>query len=251
MESSKLVEDGSTRAAIVAALADQAEDAAGLSAADLSALVGVHVTTVRFHLDRLAKAGVVVSRLAPERGVGRPGRRYTLADVPDPGAHQGRPAASDDEHFKLLAGLLSESFRRSPDGAQPSPEEVGERWAAQHVSEILGRSEDDVGPARTPGEWLSKVGTVVDLLQAWGYDPVMSTEDGGASALLRLRDCPFLELARADPDVICGTHLGLVRGALDYLGEPDSEVVLEPFTDPPLCLVQLVRHPSDNPGRTA
>jgi predicted ArsR family transcriptional regulator len=245
VKSSKLPEDGSTRAVILAALAAVSEEDAGLSAAELAKIAGVHVTTVRFHLDRLARTGAITSRVEAEHAVGRPGRRYSL------NTDQPPARGPDDEHFRLLAGLLSESFKRSPDGGQPSPEEVGERWAAQHVPAILGLSDADRTPARTPGEWLGKVGTLVDLLLAWGYDPVLSTEDGGTNALLRLRDCPFLELARADQDVICGTHLGLVRGTLRDLGEVAGEVELVPFSDPPLCLVRLARHHDTEHGSHA
>ncbi|HET7736662.1 MAG TPA: helix-turn-helix domain-containing protein [Nocardioidaceae bacterium] len=245
MKSSKLAEDGSTRAVILSALAEIPEESTGLSAAELASLAGVHVTTVRFHIDRLTRAGAVRSRVDADHAVGRPGRRYWLT------TDQHVTRGPDDDHFKLLAGLLSESFRRSPEGEQPSPEQVGERWAAQHVPAILGLDDGDRTPARTPGEWLGKVGMLVDLLLAWGYDPVLSTEDGGTSALLRLRDCPFLELARADQEVICGTHLGLVRGALRDLGETDGDVQLEPFSDPPLCLVRLARHHATEHGSHA
>lgn len=36
---------------------------------------------------------------------------------------------------------------------------------------------------------------MLDVLHVWGYTPEMSTSDGGRTARLVLKDCPFLALA--------------------------------------------------------
>ena len=60
---------------------------------------------------------------------------------------------------------------------------------------------------------------MIDVLQEWGYTPELRTSEGGRVAEVTLAHCPFLELARANPAVVCGIHRGLIAGSLAQLGE--------------------------------
>lgn len=117
-----------------------------------------------------------------------------------------------------------------------TPQEAGEQWAVRHLELVTAP------PAASPGAWLAKVGPLVDVLEDWGYVPDLAIADRGRTCRLVLADCPFLELARANPDVVCGIHEGLLSGALGALGEPDVEVVLEPFVGPALCRAAITTH---------
>ncbi|HJA62039.1 MAG TPA: hypothetical protein H9788_13210, partial [Candidatus Brevibacterium intestinavium] len=55
----------------------------------------------------------------------------------------------------------------------------------------------------------------------------------------RLTRCPLLEAAHEHPDIVCGVHLGLVRGALEVFGDPAAESELEPFSEPGACRLHL------------
>src|SRR5699024_12003747 len=74
----------------------------------------------------------------------------------------------------------------------------------------------------------------------------------------RLTRCPLLEAAHEHPDIVCGVHLGLVRGALEVFGDPAAESELEPFSEPGACRLHLrdstagtVVTPADTAGRAA
>ncbi|GAA1807518.1 hypothetical protein GCM10009682_31720 [Luedemannella flava] len=177
----------------------------------------MHVTTMRFHLDQLEHAGLVLSHFTTAFGVGRPRKVYVLAPEAD------RPDRSAT-HLKLLAGLLSEAF-----DSNVTPEQTGARWIQEHVE--LERT----GPAATPGAWLTKIGRLMDILRRWGYSADVSTTGGGRSCRIDLVDCPFLDLARVYPEVVCGIHRGLLVGALAQMGEDDVEISLKPFVGPNLC----------------
>lgn len=223
----------SGRRQIVDLLAQVPPGQPGLSAGELADRLGLHVSTVRFHLERLREAGVIRGVLSHDHAVGRPGARYSLAPR--------RPVAQHEDHLQMLAGLLAEAFRVSSGGHTFTPEDLGERWAQRHARDLVGIGAEEQTPSRTPGQWFAKVGRIVDLLLAWGYAPEISTRENGDVVDLRLRDCPFLELAEADPDLICGIHRGLLLGAMREFGETGSRVHLEEFTDPPLCRVQISR----------
>lgn len=201
--------------------------AEGLSARELGDLVGLHVTTVRFHVTRLIEAGLLTSRSERTPGAGRPTKKYLVS----PGSLTGLP---DDAH-RRLAALLTETFGACGADGQPlDAESVGVEWARQHVPRP-----EDPAPSRTAGEWLGSVGVLVDTLRTWGYTPEVRTEDPGRTARIGLVDCPFIDLARSHPAVTCGIHRGLLRGTLAVLGEDDVEVSLEPFVGPNHCLAHV------------
>lgn len=190
----------------------------GMTAAQLAQALELHVTTVRFHLDQLVSAGILEAGFSRAFGVGRPRKLYSVAA----GSFDD---SRDHDSLRLLTQLLADAFGN---GAL-TPAEAGEAWAREHVRRV------EEPPASTPGEWLGKVGRMVDVLQEWGYTPELSTTDGGRTARVDLHHCPFLELAETNPAVVCGVHRGLIRGALQQLGEDDAQVSLEPFVGPRLC----------------
>lgn len=200
---------------------------AGLTAAELAEVLALHVTTARFHLDQLVGGGILEASFVKE-GVGRPRKVYRLA--------QGELSDPTDSHaMRILTELLADSFGATAAGEPLTPFEAGRRWAEQHVV----RTPADATPAATPGAWLGKVGRLIDVLREWGYTPHLSTTDAGRTVELELAQCPFLDLARSHPAVVCGIHRGLIAGTLERLGEHDAEVSLEPFVGPQHCLAHV------------
>ncbi len=211
----------------------------GMTAAELAPHVGLHVSTVRFHLDRLVAGGVLRADFHRHEGAGRPRKLYSLgARAP------GR--AVTDRPLGLLAALLAEAMAVSTAGAAVTPEEAGRRWAREHVPEPA-----DPRPAETQGAWLARVGEVVNVLEAWGYQPELSTSEGGRTARVELSDCPFLDLARSNTAVVCGVHRGLIAESMRRLGEPGAEVTLEPFVTQTRCLALIRATASFRPATPA
>lgn len=220
------------RRRLVDALAhrDNGGRAPGLTAAELGDEVGLHVTTVRFHLDQLVAAGLVEAEVRREGGAGRPRKFYTLA----PGSLEDVDPRSQLEPLRLLSSLLAQTLTEGASGHATTPAEAGRRWALDHVPAHPGAR-----PADTPGRWLGKLAQMIDVLQEWGYTPELRTSEGGRTAEITLARCPFLELARANPAVVCGIHRGLIAGSLEQLGETAARVSLEPFVGPTTCLAHV------------
>lgn len=221
------------------ALADGDAVTPGLTAAELGTQVGLHVTTVRFHLDQLVAAGIVESAVRREGGAGRPRKVYSLA----PGSLDDVDTHAEANHLRLLSGLLASTLTQGVSGHAMTPAEAGRRWAVDHVAPEQGSP-----PADTPGRWLGKLAQMIDVLQEWGYTPELKTSDGGRVAEVTLANCPFLDLARANPAVVCGIHRGLIAGSLAQLGEPGTRVSLEPFVDDTTCIAHVS---TTTPFRTA
>jgi predicted ArsR family transcriptional regulator len=73
---------------------------------------------------------------------------------------------------------------------------------------------------------------VVGLLADLGFEP---RRDSAAPGTVRLTRCPLLGAATRHPQVVCGVHLGVVRGALEELGADPAGSDLVPFAEPGAC----------------
>lgn len=181
----------------------------------LAAAVGLHVTTARFHLDVLERAGLI-RRTAQKAGrPGRPRHLYTVTAGAEPG----------DGH-RQLAQALADVLITDPDAGPRWAERAGRRWAERQV------------PAEGGLSWEEGTRRVGDLFERVGFAPRMV--DDAAERHLELNACPFRELARAYPEIVCTVHLGLLRGSLDRLGVATAETAgLRPFVEPELCVADV------------
>jgi predicted ArsR family transcriptional regulator len=198
-------------------LVDALRDADGpLDVTQLAAAVQLHTTTARFHLDVLERAGLVRRTQEAPNGPGRPRLLYTLSTLRGGnGAYQ--------ELATALAGVLAEDAV----GAPRLAEEAGRRWAEVQVSD-----RQHVG-------WQEGTQRIGELFERLGFAPRVVDVDGGRQ--VQLHACPFRDVARAHPDVVCRVHLGLLRGALSRLGltSEAGSAGLRPFVTPELCIADL------------
>lgn len=241
------------RRAVVDTLAQLPPEASGvgLSAAELGLHLGLHPTTIRFHVDQLVTAGVLEAHFVRSGAAGRPSKKYLLRADP-----LGRRAdeAADGSPFEILAGLLAETLSTG-ETERLTPEEAGVRWAQRRAQEMTRPPHGDVPdvpggtvPASSDASTREEIAAAVTgLLGEWGYRPGSSPSPDGTAVDITLRDCPFLELAHTHPDVVCGVHRGLLRGALGAVGADDSRVSLHPFVTATTCRARLYL---DGAGRT-
>lgn len=204
-----------SRARILAELADDGP----LATRELAGRVGLHVNTVRVHLNALVEAGLVVSEPLPPQGRGRPRIAYRAAAAA--GVEGGR-------RYRLLAEILTALVTRFGPDAAGKLEEVGEAWGHYLIDTPPPFAE------LTDGEAVEKL---VGLLAELGFQPQI--DDSGRGRRILMRPCPFLELARAHQNVVCAIHLSLMRGALAGLGARRQVTRLEPFVEPDLCVAHL------------
>jgi len=195
---------------------------APLDVQTLAAGVGLRPNSVREQLRHLEAAGMVRVSVAPAAGRGRPGFRYRISPT---GAEAGDP-------WKLLGTSLADELLDRPEAATILSA-AGERWGRTAVTGVSAVTVHG-GRNRAPG------GTPVETIAA------VMTEAGFAAdhpqpgdREIRLRACPFLPLERRHLPLVCGMHLGFVRGALRELGSPVDAVSIEPFVRPDLCVAHL------------
>jgi predicted ArsR family transcriptional regulator len=174
--------------------------------------VGVQRGLAAFHLDKLVEAGLLEAtfrRLGERRGpgAGRPAKLYRRA--------AGEVTASlPPRTYETAATLLAETV-----------EQVGAdlelQAAARRSGQAAGRQLREAGPPPA----------VEQALAARGYEPF---RDG---TTVRLRNCPFANLAEQFPVLVCSMNFALVEGLLEGIGEPAGRAAMEPA--PGRCCVAV------------
>lgn len=215
---------GTRRAEVLAGLLDAGRP---LSVQQVAEARGLHINTARFHLDGLVADGLADRTCEDRTTPGRPRILYV-----------GRAGMPGPRSFALLAEMLT-GLVASLDGAGPAANEAGRAWGRHLVDRPAPSQRVDADDATTR---LNRV------LQAIGFQPEVRTGSDGTE--VRLRHCPFLEVANRHPDVICAVHLGLMQGALEELRTPLEVESLEPFVAPNLCVARLRPRPMGQRARS-
>ncbi len=204
----------SSRAQLLATLQATSAD---VSIEDLSHQTGLHVNTVRAHLDVLVAGGHVERIQGEPKGRGRPPFSFRAAgDSPSP--------------FDDLARTLTDAL-----GVANQPElarSTAERWA-----EKLG----PLPTADTPDE---AVEHAVDSLRTVGFSAEASTVGDS----ITVGECPYASLI-ADHPVICDIHTELLATVLNASGQGVGVQAMDVWVKPALCRARLTR-PDLSPARS-
>jgi predicted ArsR family transcriptional regulator len=197
----------------------QAADAP-LGVTEVADRLDVHPNTVRFHLDALVTQGRVERAVEQPSGPGRPRTVY----APQPGMDRG-----GTRRYQLLARMLLSQLASTGPGIDAAATDAGRAWGRYLI--------EHVPPSRqlTADEAVGRLAAMLDDL---GFDPQVG-DDGEMPGPVRLRHCPFLELAEEYGTIVCPLHLGLIQGALAELRAPVEATRLEPFAEPNACLAHL------------
>jgi len=211
---------GNGRERVLEALRDSARP---LGIGAVRAATGLSANAVRFHLQRLIEAGHVQSAGDPDHaGPGRPAILYAATS-----RAEADPAAA----YRLLAALLARAVGRS--ATTGAAREAGRDWATA------------IAPRDFRGEPVELVET---LFRGSGFSPRRATPQvAGGAQTIELHQCPFLELAVDQPEIVCSVHLGLVTGLLDEIGQPRPVRVVPVLDGSGPCLVHIGAPSAERP----
>ncbi|QIK83630.1 metalloregulator ArsR/SmtB family transcription factor [Sanguibacter sp. HDW7] len=226
------------------ALLDALQHRDGLTVTELAQVVGIHANTAREHLARLIDAGFVTCAPEERRTRGRPRMLYHAVATPEPVTTPGRAADERDEHAREeLLRLLLQGFGSGTPHDVERARDLG-REASRHPGTLLGspaqgpRVDDgctDLDPVSGAG--CAQLALLEDHLAATGFDP--ETSEGGT--VLETHGCPFFDLAREHPEVVCRLHEGLLEGVLARGRGPWVLDGIETFVAPGRCIVRVRR----------
>lgn len=208
-----------------------------VDAAELARRIGLHVTTVRFHLDALCQEGAIARTRIKRAGVGRPRTGYVMV--------------RDRLDYRSLAEVLAMELGDTAAERRQRAERAGERWACR----ILANEASDAVEPANPTETARRVRAdnaadrqavkIAEVFDRMGFGPELASAtdsaDGRRERTIRLYSCPVRDLAQSHPEVSCGMHLGLLRGLLGTgAGGAALRAELDPLVEPDLCIAKVI-----------
>src|SRR5215210_3925829 len=179
---------------------------------EVATTLGIGRTLAAYHLDRLAKEGLLSVAYARRSGrsgpgAGRPAKLYERSE-------RELAVSVPPRDYGLAARLLAH--------AAAHDEQSGTGGALRAAAESLGRQIAATAP--DPPD-------IDRLLRERGYEPYK--DDAG---VMRLRNCPFHAVAQSHPEVVCDMNLSLLGAVVAGL-DADVQAVLEP--GPGRCCVAI------------
>jgi predicted ArsR family transcriptional regulator len=190
-----------------------------LGVREVAQRMGLHPNTARFHLEGLVDAGLAVRQAEDRKTPGRPSIGYLpTAD-----------SAAGQRRYRLLAEMLASLITGTVPEPGAAAAEAGRAWGAYLTQQPPPYQRVTAAEA---------VAKLTATMEEMGFAPQLAA-DGEGRYQLRLHQCPFREVAEQHRDVICGLHLGLMRGAFDLMRAPVTADRLDPFVEPSLCVARL------------
>jgi predicted ArsR family transcriptional regulator len=180
---------------------------------------GSHVNTARFHLDGLVEAGLAERMREARTTPGRPRTVYRPV---------GAAGAAGRRSYRLLAEILTSLVAGTAAEPGEAAAEAGRAWGRYLTQRPAPFQRLDADQA---------IQRLASTLEEIGFAPEIT--GSGRRRQIRLRRCPFREIAEDHPGVVCPVHLGLMQGALTEMRAPVTAERLEPFVEPSLCLAHL------------
>lgn len=185
---------------------------AEVSRDDAASAIGITRALAAFHLDRLARAGLLDTEYRRLRGksgpgAGRPAKLYRRSA-------REVEVSLPDRRYGFAAELFARALERTAEG--------GLDQVAYKAGLQFGREAQGVAGAPK--------NRMLNVLAHGGYEPVI---DG--DGVVRLRNCPFHALAASHADVTCGMNLAMAKGMVEGLDDPGLKPELDP--QPGWCCV--------------
>ena len=177
-----------------------------------------------FHLDKLVEAGLLEAsyrRLSGRTGpgAGRPSKVYRRSE-------RKLEVTLPARRYQLAAEVMAQAL----EGSRAKNMSAGVAAAARRAGAALGAT------ARARSRRGSPLRRITQLLEAEGYEPT-ETQRG----VVRMRNCPFHEVARTHRDLVCGMNLAFMEGIVDGAAADDVSATLDP--QPGQCCVTLSATP--------
>jgi predicted ArsR family transcriptional regulator len=158
-----------------------------------------------YHLDKLVEAGLLTAfyQRPPGRsgpGAGRPAKLYSRSE-------REFAVTVPPREYELAARLLVQAVESDPSGQSRATLRDAARRLGAELSCRFPRGNASLEAA----------------LARHGYEPRR-----GDDGVIRLRNCPFHQLAKHHKDVVCGMSLGLIEGIVAGLGAECARPVPDP-----------------------
>ena len=197
---------------------------------EAAAATGIGRALAVYHLDKLVEVGLLTAsyQRPPGRsgpGAGRPAKLYARSD-------REFAVTVPPREYELAARLLVQVVASDPsDRSRAVLGETAHRLGAELGRGFRASATDEDAADRDEAGRHAAGQDVEGALMQQGYEP--SRDDG----VIRLRNCPFHQLAERHRDVVCNMNLALIQGVVAGLGADSWRPALDPR--PGYCCVAI------------
>jgi predicted ArsR family transcriptional regulator len=188
---------------------------------EAAAAAGIGRPLAAYHLDKLVALGLLTAtyqrpadRTGP--GAGRPAKLYARSD-------REFAVTVPPREYELAARLLAIAVQSDTSGQSNAALRAAAR---QYGAGLASRGEAAAAAADASRG-------VQTALRQHGFEPWRATD--GA---VRLRNCPFQQLAAQHTEMVCGMNLALIDGLIEGFGANDLHPELDPR--PGRCCVVII-----------
>ena len=205
---------------------------------ELAVATGLHENTTREHLQRLVSDGF--AQRHPERRTvrGRPRMVYRAVSADDLRTDPREQDRIEESIARVaLTRILLEGYGREVASPTAAAQAAGRAMIVDRDLPPISPTTSTVGADR-------QLDALEGHLERLGFDPELDR----SQLAFHLYRCPFLDLAKARPEVVCNVHLGLAQGVLDAVPGPVAARELLPFVGPEHCVLQLRRDDVESPA---
>lgn len=190
--------------------------------AELTSHLGLNHNAIRQHLAKLVTAGLITQDTSSSGTPGRPRLIYRI----NPTAQGRWGLVGPYQHLsRLLVDMIATGS---------TAEEAGHRG---------GRALS----IRPPGTPEDRIAVLQETIARGGFDPRVRPR--GDTVEYILANCPFADAAAADPDTVCGLHLGLARGLADQLDGVTVDHLVRRDPHRAGCRLRFHLSPTENAGQ--
>jgi predicted ArsR family transcriptional regulator len=192
---------------------------------DAAGAAGIGRALAAYHLDKLVETGLLTAiyqrpegRTGP--GAGRPAKLYSRSD-------REFAVTVPPREYELAARMLARAVESDPSGRSKAALHAA---AYQHGQELGSQALS--GGASLSNAAASALRDLETVLESHGYEP-----ERGGDDVMRLRNCPFHQLARQHKDTVCAMNLALIDGVTTGLKASALRAALDP--QPGYCCVAI------------
>jgi predicted ArsR family transcriptional regulator len=195
-----------------------------------AAATGIGRPLAAYHLDKLVALGLLTASYRRPAGRGGPGAGR-------PAKVYARSAAEfavtiPPREYELAARLLAVAVEADPDGGSRTALREAARQFGAGIGQRIRAADPSADGAR-------HAEAAQAALRAHGFEPWQDEE-----GTIRLRNCPFHQLAAQHTEVICGMNLALIEGLVAGLGASGLSPALAP--QPGCCCVVIGTCPASD-----
>jgi len=173
----------------------------------------IHPNVARLHLSKLEDVKMIVSESKKTGKGGRPSRLYRLSN-------EVIQLHFPSRDYQLLSKIFLQAISLLGEQGLEALSQTGKAFGQELIQQKLILS----GTTMNHLSFQGKVDLLNDAAKSSGFSPEFHATEEEGKIFLQVFNCPFKELASADPKVICTMHNAFLMGMFESVFE-DVELV--------------------------